>query len=81
MLSGYQLNGSETYAMILPYFTTNEMTPMDVHTLGKEQLKMLYPQVSTIWFKVALSELILMNTRGRHKYWTTLNSRNLEPSR
>ena len=47
MLSGHQLNGSEAYAMILPYFTTNEMTPVDVHTLGKEQLEMLYPQVST----------------------------------
>ena len=46
--TGDQLNGTETYAMILPYFTTNEMTPMDVHKLGKEQLAKLYPQVCTI---------------------------------
>jgi len=42
--TGDQLNGTETYAMILPYFTTNEMTPMDVHKLGVEQLAKLYPQ-------------------------------------
>jgi len=46
--TGDQLNGTETYAMILPYFTTNEMTPMDVHKLGVEQLAKLYPQVCTI---------------------------------
>ena len=44
--NGDKLNGSEAYAMILPYFTTNDMTPMDVHNLGKEQLAMLYPLVS-----------------------------------
>jgi len=47
LYTGHQLNGTETYAMILPYFTTNEMTPMDVHELGWKQLAMLYPQVST----------------------------------
>lgn len=45
--TGHKLNGTETYAMILPYFTTNDMTPMDVHKLGEEQLAMLYPQVGT----------------------------------
>ena len=45
--NGDRLNGSEAYAMILPYFTTNDMTPMDVHRLGWEQLKMLYPLVRT----------------------------------
>ena len=45
--NGDRLNGSEAYAMILPYFTTNDMTPMDVHRLGWEQLKMLYPLVCT----------------------------------
>ena len=45
--TGHQLNGTQTYAMILPYFTTNEMKPMDVHELGKKQLEMLYPQVGT----------------------------------
>ncbi|KAL9986426.1 hypothetical protein ACROYT_G000573 [Oculina patagonica] len=41
--TGDKLNGSKTYAMILPYFTTNDMTPMDVHKLGQEQLNKLYP--------------------------------------
>lgn len=36
--------------MILPYFTTNEMTPTDVHNLGKEQLDKLYPLVSKMIF-------------------------------
>ena len=52
--NGDRLNGSEAYAMILPYFTTNDMTPMDVHRLGWEQLKMLYPLVCVlqIWNQV-----------------------------
>ena len=40
------LDGNQTYSWILPYFTTNEMTPDDVNKLGHEQLKMLYPLVS-----------------------------------
>ena len=46
--TGDKLDGKKAYAMILQYFTTNDMTPMDVHNLGKEQLKILYPLVSTI---------------------------------
>lgn len=38
-----ELSGKRAYSMILPYFTTNDMTPLEVHQLGKEQLKQLYP--------------------------------------
>ena len=41
-----KLSGKRAYSMILPYFTTNDMTPLEVHQLGKEQLKQLYPLVS-----------------------------------
>ena len=41
-----ELSGRKAYSMILPYFTTNDMTPFEVHQLGKEQLKQLYPLVS-----------------------------------
>ena len=41
-----ELSGKRAYSMILPYFTTNEMTPLEVHQLGKDQLKALYPLVS-----------------------------------
>ena len=43
---GKTLNGKQTYSWILPYFTTNEMTPDDVYKLGYEQLNKLYPLVS-----------------------------------
>ena len=35
------------YSEIMAFFTTNDMTPDYVNKLGKEQLKKLYPQVST----------------------------------
>ena len=31
--------------MIMSYFTTNKMTPLEVHELGKKQLNVLYPMV------------------------------------
>ena len=34
--------------MILPYFTTNDMTPEQVQNVGREQLAMLYPLVGTM---------------------------------
>ena len=45
---GHKLNGKNAYSMILPYFTTNDMSPMDVHNLGKKQLAILYPLVSNV---------------------------------
>ena len=44
--TGEPLNGSQAYSMIMSYFTTNKMTPMEVHDLGKQQLEILYPMVS-----------------------------------
>lgn len=41
---GGVLNGTKAYEMIMPYYTTNEMTPDTVHNLGYEQLKKFYPQ-------------------------------------
>jgi len=48
--TGEKLDGKKAYSMILPYFTTNEMTPDDVYKLGNKQLKILYPVVSTTLF-------------------------------
>ena len=39
------LDGKKAYAMIMPYFTTNDMTPDQVNKLGYEMLDKLYPKV------------------------------------
>ena len=44
--TGEPLNGSWAYTQIMSYFTTNAMTPMEVHELGKKQLDILHPMVS-----------------------------------
>ena len=46
--TGERLNGSWAYSQILSYFTTNQMTPLEVHELGKKQLDILYPKVRKI---------------------------------
>ncbi|KAL9953420.1 hypothetical protein ACROYT_G040839 [Oculina patagonica] len=46
--SGEPLNGKEAYESILPFFTTISKTPDQVHQLGKEMLKKLYPEVLEI---------------------------------
>lgn len=46
--TGEMLDGKRAYSMILPYYTTNDMTPDEVHKLGYEQLNKLYPQVSIL---------------------------------
>jgi len=43
--TGQALNGSQAYSQIMSYFTTNAMTPREVHELGKKQLSILYPMV------------------------------------
>jgi len=48
--TGEELNGSRAYSQIMSYFTTNAMTPMEVHELGKKQLGILYPMVCFITF-------------------------------
>ena len=45
--NGDKLDGPYSYSLIMPYFTTNDMTPIDVHNLGKKQLDKLYPMVRT----------------------------------
>ena len=45
--TGEMLDGKMAYSEIMAFFTTNDMTPDYVNKLGKEQLKKLYPQVST----------------------------------
>ncbi|KXJ22621.1 uncharacterized protein LOC110251997 [Exaiptasia diaphana] len=42
------LNGSTAYEKIMPYFTTNDMTPDHVHDLGWKMLDILYPKVVEI---------------------------------
>lgn len=46
--TGEKLNGSWAYSQIMSYFTTNQMTPLQVHELGKKQLDILYPLVRNI---------------------------------
>ena len=47
--TGEPLNGSLAYSKIMSYFTTNKITPMEVHELGKKQLDILYPMVSCLY--------------------------------
>ncbi|KAJ7390544.1 hypothetical protein OS493_024581 [Desmophyllum pertusum] len=42
------LNGTKAYESIMPYFTTITKTPDQVHQLGREMLKKLYPEVLEI---------------------------------
>lgn len=50
--SGEPLSGKEAYTMILPYFTTNQMSPGDVYSLGEKMLGQLYPRAVEIAKKV-----------------------------
>ncbi|KAL9986413.1 hypothetical protein ACROYT_G000558 [Oculina patagonica] len=46
--TGEALNGTKAYESILLYFTTISKTPDQVHQLGKEMLRKLYPEVLEI---------------------------------
>ena len=46
--TGEPLDGKKAYSQIMSYFTTNQMTPLEVHELGKKQLDILYPKVSQL---------------------------------
>ena len=50
--SGEPLNGKKAYEMILPYFTTNQMTPDQVYSLGDRMLRQLYPRAVEIAKKI-----------------------------
>lgn len=54
--SGEALNGSKAYEMILPYFTTNQMSPDQVYTLGETMLHKLYPRAEEIARKITGKE-------------------------
>lgn len=43
--TGEFLNGKKSYQQIVSYFTTNTMSPDEIHDLGFKMLKNLYPQV------------------------------------
>ena len=58
--NGDKLDGPYSYSLIMPYFTTNDMTPFDVHNLGKKQLDKLYPMVRTF----CLCAFTFYNMRG-----------------
>ena len=44
--TGERLNGSKAYENIMSYFTTNDLTPDQVHDIGVKMVDELYPQVS-----------------------------------
>lgn len=54
--SGEALNGSKAYEMILPYFTTNQMSPDEVYALGETMLHRLYPRAVEIAKKITGKE-------------------------
>lgn len=43
--TGEKLNGTITYASIMSYFSTTDITPQEVYDKGWEILKKIYPQV------------------------------------
>ena len=47
-LTGQALSGKNTYKNTIPYFTTTEITPDEIHKRGKEMLKVFYSQVNGI---------------------------------
>lgn len=50
--TGESLNGKRAYEMMLPYFTTIEMTPDEVYSLGERMLGQLYPKAVEIAKKI-----------------------------
>ena len=46
--TGELLKGTESYKQIISYFTTNTMSPDEIHHLGFKMLRELYPQVSIV---------------------------------
>jgi len=64
--TGEQLSGKKAYEMILPYFTTNSMTPDEIHNLGWSMLNSLYPQALEL-AKVHTKEAISSKAADRFK--------------
>lgn len=47
-ITGENLNGKKAYTIILPYFTTSNITPEEIYEIGKNSLTFLYPQAVKI---------------------------------
>ena len=58
--TGEMLDGNMAYSEIMAYFTTNDMTPDDVYSLGYKQVNKLYPQVSTSSFFLTVAQNIIL---------------------
>ena len=58
--TGEMLDGKMAYSEIMAYFTTNDMTPDDVYSLGYKQVNKLYPQVSTSSFFLTVAQNIIL---------------------
>ena len=56
--TGELLNGKKSYDQIVSYFTTNTMSPDDIHDLGFKMLKELFPQVGDGIIKICDHELL-----------------------
>ena len=53
--TGEKLNGKESYKQIVSYFTTNTMTPDEIHQMGFKMLNELYPQVGGLILKFVIT--------------------------
>ena len=49
--TGEPLNGTESYKLIVSYFTTTDISPEEIYLEGKRQLKYFYDQVHVIDLK------------------------------
>jgi len=68
--TGEFLNGKKSYQQIVSYFTTNTMSPDEIHDLGFKMLKNLYPQVGDVILKICdyeLLELVLFVAKNEHE--------------
>ena len=52
--TGEPLNGSESYKLILSYFTTTDISPEEIFQEGKKQLKFFYDQVSLVIIRIVI---------------------------
>lgn len=53
--TGENISGPQTYASILSFFTTTDITPDEVYNKGWEMVNQTYPQVHFIYLFIYLS--------------------------
>lgn len=58
--TGEPLNGSKSFVKLLPYFTTNGITPEEIKELGEAKLKELYGKVMCVITGSASNDFILL---------------------